>query len=443
MNNALITRVIPSLLSCCCLLLSSLGCSQPDDFTGRAIVIAVDGATNRVIAPMMQEGLLPHLSAIKDSGVMGPIRAHRPLLSPRIWTSVATGKIPERHGIQGWVWKDRRGTFQLYSSSDRRSHAIWNIFSDKGRIVGVVNWLNTQPPEKINGVMITDFAFPVLEDRLQLAGVFAKAKGKVARPDSASASFAFPEEWMNKVAELERDSGPASPIENPFHDGGLDFGENFNELFSGYFEKDTLSTHMALAIQEEIHPDLLLVYLPGIDRISHFIWPGQEPVDAYPEDRRLPPEALEKMHESLWLYYRHVDELIGRLMKGYTEDDLIIVLSDHGFEVGDSRMAGGHESDAALNGIFYARGKNIPAKYRLGPKELSVNDITPTVLSWFGLPVARDMQGKPAPFLDVPRPRMIDTYDTTPIERLEAGDTRGAEGAIKEQLKALGYIDED
>ena len=71
---------------------------------------------------------------------------------------------------------------------------------------------------------------------------------------------------------------------------------------------------------------------------------------------------------------------------------------------------------------------------------MTVNDVTPTILTWLGLPVARDMDGRPAPFLELPTGEPVATYDTTPIERMGEGDSP-AEQAILERLRALGYLD--
>jgi hypothetical protein len=73
-----------------------------------------------------------------------------------------------------------------------------------------------------------------------------------------------------------------------------------------------------------------------------------------------------------------------------------------------------------------------------------VNDVTPTILAWLGLPVARDMDGQPASFLAVDRDSVatIPTYDTRPIERL-GGAPSGAEAMLLEQLRSLGYLEAD
>jgi hypothetical protein len=69
-----------------------------------------------------------------------------------------------------------------------------------------------------------------------------------------------------------------------------------------------------------------------------------------------------------------------------------------------------------------------------------VVDVTPTLLAWLELPLARDMDGAPAGFLDVPSRPPIDTYDTTPIERV--GETSPeTEQRLLEELRALGYLE--
>jgi len=69
-----------------------------------------------------------------------------------------------------------------------------------------------------------------------------------------------------------------------------------------------------------------------------------------------------------------------------------------------------------------------------------VNDITPTVLAALGLPVATDMDGRPAAFLDVPPPPQVASYDGLRIERRSAKPS-GVEGEIVDQLRELGYVE--
>ncbi|MEW6747957.1 MAG: alkaline phosphatase family protein, partial [Planctomycetota bacterium] len=71
----------------------------------RVLLIGLDGADWRIIEPLLAEGALPNLRAIVDGGVSAPLRTIEPMLSPVIWTTIATGRAPEDHGI-GWFMSD-------------------------------------------------------------------------------------------------------------------------------------------------------------------------------------------------------------------------------------------------------------------------------------------------------------------------------------------------
>ena len=141
------------------LALGCLACSS-EQSTPRALLIGIDGASLRVAGPLLEEGRLPHLGRIAREGVAGPLLSSLPLWSPRIWTTVATGKQPAKHGVLSFAQKLEAGGRRLYRSSDRRTHALWNIASDAGLRVAVVNWWTTHPPERIEGVMVSDHVFP-------------------------------------------------------------------------------------------------------------------------------------------------------------------------------------------------------------------------------------------------------------------------------------------
>jgi arylsulfatase A-like enzyme len=124
-----------------------------------------------------------------------------------------------------------------------------------------------------------------------------------------------------------------------------------------------------------------------------------------------------------------------------------MVVSDHGFEAwkdpiqagsGSIRLTGGHVSKAASRGVLFARGPGIDRTARV--EGTTVNDVTPTILAWLGLPIASDMDGKAAAFLEREPPAPIATYDTKPVERV-ATESRGAEREVLDQLRELGYIE--
>jgi predicted AlkP superfamily phosphohydrolase/phosphomutase len=410
-----------------------VGCGADRPGGGRVLVLGIDGASPRVVQPLLDQDRLPHLQALASRGASGPLRSLKRLLSPVVWTSAATGKRARKHGILGFVRREEGGHRALFQSSDRRGHALWNIVSDAGLSVGVVNWWTTYPPEIVRGVIVSDHARPQsLEAEQQLRGVSVSAAGATT----------FPESWGERIPELlaaqdalaELARTTAWDLSTRLAVGvaqGADvepLREWIEERIELQTAADASTTRIALHIEAELRPHLLMVLLVGVDRLSHLLWAGIED----PDRHRAAGDALER-------YYEFTDALVGRLAEGFGPRDLIVVLSDHGFEsAGPGKLSGTHASERARDGVLIAHGPGIaPGSPTLGT---SVLDVTPTILAWLGLPVGADMDGRPAAFLDAGDVATIPTHDTRPIRRLE-GENSGVEVEILEELRALGYIE--
>ncbi len=445
------------------------GCMRPAQDSGRAIVIGIDGAARPMVVRMLSAGELPNLAAIARRGTFGRMRPEGPLLSPRIWTSLVTGKSPEQHGIENWVWFDHENKPRLYTSADRRVPALWNILGEAGRSVASVNWLITHPPESVDGVMVSDHVLPTFSaGKLRIARKFAARQMQTDTPATeieiddggAGSPSVEPEAWRDTVAQRLASPRKLSAVTNPFETGdaiehpGL---RSLARMMWESFENDGAIADLALEIQSETRPDLMLVYLPGIDRSSHLIWPRELYFDDAGGSRSAGEDAgteadRDRIHFD-WLrtYYRYVDDLVGALTRGYTERDLVIVLSDHSFErAPDSGWPPGrHDSDAARDGIFLARGPGVrPSDTDSGPV-VSMLDLTPSLLAWLGLPVAEDMTGDHSAFLDLApnagnaTVATVGTYGTLPVRATpSAGDTDDQDDDARiENLRLLGYVD--
>jgi len=425
------------------LLVAGCGVGGESD-RGRLLLVGVDGASPELVRSMRASGELPHFEALARAGAVGELRSEFPLLSPRIWTTIATGRDPLAHGIANWVRQDDDGSLKLYSSVDRRVPAIWNILSDAGLHVGVVNWLMTHPPEKVNGVMISDHALPhVAEKRLGLASVFAEklypdADEPVTVPALGSL-FAYPTDWALRFAEQMREGEAFTEVRNPFESWTAD-AEGVRDELSRFYTHDQVVSRTALDIEADLDPDLLMVYLPGVDRVSHFLWSALVPQEDLPEGLRLPPDGLERNRQTLRDYYRFVDAVLGRLMEQYGPDDFVLVISDHGFEaaVRPGDMPGIHESEDARDGILYARAPGIEAGGTV--EGVGIRDILPTLLAWFGLPLAEDMPGGVALSAEWEPTGSVASYDAIAIERVGHVDDE-VEDAVVDRLRSLGYVD--
>ncbi len=419
-------------------LLLPIACADPETPSprGRAIVIGVDGASPRVVDPLIAEGRLPNLARIASEGAHGPLRSAIPIHSPRIWNTIATGMVPEKHGIVTFSFGGRDGRQHLYTSRHRRTRPLWTIASAAGLEVAVVNFWNTFPLERINGVMVSDHILTTqIDERERLVGAAKSRVGEVIHPP----------EWNQRLAGLiEARATPLPDFESPFHEARTLPRWVLRDELQRRFEEDAALAQMTLEILREEQPDFTLLLLPGIDRVSHYLWGVLEPAEHYSDG--LVPDDEERAggRDALYRYYEFADALIGELIAGFAPDDLVVVLSDHGFEAHESmmRLTGNHHTEKAINGIFYARGAGIPAGHVV--EGLGVNDIAPTLLRWLGLPEARDMDGTAAAFLEESGVAPVASYEGLAVDFIDsAASVSGGEDEMVERLKALGYIESD
>jgi len=423
--------------SCATLLALVAACVPAQAPERRALVIGLDGATLAVTRPLIAAGRLPHLARLAEAGVHGPLVSSLPIQSPRIWNTIATGKTPRRHGILSFTFDAANGERRLYLSRHRKVPAVWNILSQHGVKVSAVNWWNTWPPERINGVMVSDHFFPG-----QLSGRedLFKAGGGEGGPSVS------PIDWEARATQVaERDTNPTA-FENPFLErGNLPRWTHLGSL-ADVFDTDRRVAQVALEIAEAESPQVLMVYFPGIDRVSHSLWIGVDATHNFPPEFRLTDAERTAARNALENYYAYTDALVGHLLAGYQTDDLVIVLSDHGFEAhpfgdpvdGQLVLTGGHESPAARDGLLIARGRGIPPGG--GLEGMSIRDVTPTLLAWLGLPIGADMDGSPAHFVGTAPFAEVASYDDLAIER-ESAEASAVEGEIVEQLRGLGYLE--
>ncbi|MBW2389436.1 MAG: alkaline phosphatase family protein, partial [Deltaproteobacteria bacterium] len=422
------------------LLLLVVACSREvPERRPRVVILGLDGASPRVIEPMLEAGRLPNLAKLAASGAYGPLKSHHPLLSPRVWTSMATGKRPKRHGIKSWVTPVGDGRNRLLYGSDRQTAALWNIVSQAGLRVGIVNWLMTYPPEVVDGVLISDHAIPAeAKGKKFLVKTFSGGDESRVAPIRTGGALTYPPGWISRALDDRHLEATLTDIPDPFAgNAALPFQRRIRML-SQFYARDQQLASMTLEIETEIHPDLLMVIFQGIDRVSHFLWEGVETDLPEGADRAFSQSEAAAARIALERYYEYSDALVGRFLEHFDENDLVLVVSDHGFEhrTGQWRT-GNHTTPAAEDGIIIARGPSVAPGRISG---VGVDDITPLVLAALGLPIGEDMDGRVpdfhrgAPVVSVP------THDVETIVRLD-GEDSGADAMIEAQLRALGYVE--
>src|SRR6185436_19443998 len=138
----------------------------------RVLLIGWDAADWKVIQPLLQAGRMPNLARLIADGVHGNLATLYPVLSPMLWTSIATGKRAYKHGIHGFSepLADASGVRPITLLS-RKTKAVWNILNQTGHRSIVVGWWPSHPAEPINGVMVSNHfprAVSKLADNLPL-----------------------------------------------------------------------------------------------------------------------------------------------------------------------------------------------------------------------------------------------------------------------------------
>ncbi|MEW6748024.1 MAG: tetratricopeptide repeat protein, partial [Planctomycetota bacterium] len=205
-------------------------------------------------------------------------------------------------------------------------------------------------------------------------------------------------------------------------------------------------TKIGTKLYEEHRPDVFAVYYEGIDSVSHlFMKYADPPMPGHSEENR------QRYRDLVSTYYEYQDEAVGRYLSLAGPDAYVIVVSDHGFKTGAKRLHEGDEVQVGmahqwhdLDGVILMRGPGIKAGEEL--VEVSVLDVTPTLLYMLGLPVGEDMDG--SVMLDAFRPSFLTQHEIRRIASYEGGAPESEAvsveeniaRAMEERLKGLGYI---
>src|SRR5215475_12153555 len=131
---------------------------RTDDRSRKVLLIGWDAADWKVIMPLIDAGKMPNLARLIEAGICGNIATLQPVLSPILWTSIATGKRAYKHGILGFSEPDPlTGNIRPVTNLSRTSKAIWNILNQNDLSTIVVGWWPSNPVEELSkGVMVSN-----------------------------------------------------------------------------------------------------------------------------------------------------------------------------------------------------------------------------------------------------------------------------------------------
>lgn len=422
------------------LLAALLGCGRGAP-QGRVLLLGIDGLDPQMIDLLMSEGRLPNFARLRQDGAYGRLISQEPLLSPVLWTTIATGKTPSQHGIGHFVAVSPQTGEKLPVTSDMRQvKALWNLVAEAGRRPLVVGWWATWPPEPIDGLVVSDHAaYHFLFEEGFTGGEENEPK---THPPELAATIA---------AQLRR------PTELTYEELAPYVDVSRNELSRAFDLRDDLShfkwalataqsyRDIGLELWRSERPDLAMVYIEGVDSTSHLfghLVRAEGLVGELAEQQRRFGGTVEAM-------YQFADELVGRYLSARDRRTTLVLLSDHGFALGrlhddpsrsrDMRRVS--ERFHRTEGVLYLYGHGIRRHSRIDRPRLV--DVAPTVLELLGLPVASDMPGRvlAEALENEARPQRIATYETA-ADPAAGSPSRDPEvdRAIVDRLRALGYV---
>lgn len=404
----------------------------------KILLIGWDAADWSVARPLMEQGKMPALKRLVSEGVSGNLATIRPVLSPMLWTSIATGKRAWKHGIHGFSEPMPNGAgIRPITNLSRKCKAVWNIFNQQGWKSNVIGWWPSAPAEPINGVMVSNH--------------FQQAIADLGKPWQMRSGTVHPRELEEPLmdlrihpAELENEHilpfVPSAATVDPAKDTRL---ESCAKIIA-----EISSVHAAATACMQLEPwDFMAVYYDGIDHFGHGFMRYHPPRQPWVDE-----EDFKRYSGVVEAAYRYHDMMLDTLLKLAGDDTTVMLISDHGFESGDLRPRhlpnepAGPAAEHSPFGMFCLRGPGI--KHGEEIHGASLLDITPTLLHLNGLEVGADMDGKVLVncFEEVQAVRFTESW-----EQIEGADGRHPENiqldvadsreSIK-QLVELGYIDE-
>ena len=429
----------------------------------RMVIVGVDGMSFNVIDPLIAEGKLPSFAKLMREGSRLNLISEKPMRSPALWTTVATGHNRSVHRIfdfvtGSWFWpkKERNIKQRLVTSDMRAAPAIWNMTSKVQKKNLVVGWLNTWPAEKINGVMVAPYValgqrkqtsikgkiYEDAKDQTYPAKIFPEIKNLVRSADSIT------------KAELER-IVVAPPKGSKLY---KEVPSLKRYLYTARWSiASTLSNTAIVEDQLRKNPDtnLVMTYFDGSDTLAHRFWlmrQSEEEIRTRLRNQNFNPDIAAELKERFGKivdsYYELLDEMMARIVDAAGPNATIMVVSDHGWQNLDRdkviHLGVPFDGKHSLEGAMIVHGPHIKTGVF---SDRTLYDITPTALYLMGVGIPGDLPGDIAldlisePFKRTFPPMVLakgETLIPAPTNKPQP-DTHFHDTEI-ERLKSLGYV---
>lgn len=331
------------------------------------IVIAIRNLPCDWILTMTGEGILPFTSTAANGAYFTRIEPF-PTTSPKaLWASLATGKLPYRHGVTG------RFSYRTPLNGSDPSERFLLLPSG----VGFEGWGLIPPVQRISAQLPAGDALPLWTafERLSLRSDVINWPSSIA----TGATRIITDGALR--SRLRGQQPEVAAVAQRFNGTGTAQRRIFEGLAADF-------AAMALARRDRDF-DLRVVALEGFSE-------AQKALHIFTND--LPPRSSMK-GEALRAYAQQIDRMIEAIVRD-NPDHLVVVCSPSGVVPNEpassiwSRISQevSNEEPGADDGFVLIVGPGTAHHAKMEPAE--VIDVVPTVLFAAGLPVGRDMDGR-------------------------------------------------
>ena len=249
----------------------------------RVIIIGLDGVPFGMIKDFADNGVMPNTARLIEDGIFKQSCSTIPEISSVAWSSMITGKNPAQHGIFGFT-DLHDGTYDLKFPNyrDLKAKPFWEEWPGKSVIINVPA---TYPVRPMDGAHISGFVSVDINKSV------------------------YPQEL---IAQLER------------MDYRLDVDSRLAHSSMDSFMADLDKTLDARIrsyryLWDNTQWQTFMLVFTGTDRLMHFLFEAYE-------------DKIHKYHNCFVDHFRKIDTAIGEIAQQASDNDLIVMLSDHGFE---------------------------------------------------------------------------------------------------------------
>ena len=249
----------------------------------KTVIIGLDGVPFKMIEDFTSTGIMPNTAQIISDGTFTKMYSSIPEVSSVAWSSMITGKNPADHGIFGFMdLRPNSYKMRFPNYNDLKAEPFWDQW--QGNSV-VINVPSTYPVRAMNGVLISGFVSIDFDKSIYPASLIPVLKDLDYRLDVDA----------HKAHESM-------------------------DLFLADLEK-TLEARISAYqyLWDNYDWQTFMLVFTGTDRLMHFLW------DAY-EDKS------HQYHEFFINHFRRIDQVVGEITSRLSDNDLLIMHSDHGFE---------------------------------------------------------------------------------------------------------------